>query len=297
MEVELLHAAEAPLGEGPIYDGRTARVYWIDIIGQRLFVFDELTGRTTTSATPTPVGNLALTEDTDEIYLAGANGFYSFNVPTGRSTKIADPLKLDPAVRTNEGRVDPQGRWWIGTMGYNGETNAGKFYRIGLHGEVDIVRPAVTIPNGIAWSKDLKTMYHIETRERVMRAFDYDNETGSIRNERVFIDFTGLTGGPDGMSIDAEGFFWVAFWGGSCVRRFDPKSRAVVREIPIPAKCVTSCTFGGKDLKSLYVTTAASGLSAEERRNNAEAGSLLRVHVDVPGVPEHICRVRFASAG
>ena len=197
---------------------------------------------------------------------------------------IADPERDTPANRFNDGKCDPAGRLWAGTMEFDGEPDRGALYCLDTDGTVTRKFGNVTISNGIVWSLDGRTMYYIDTGRNNVRAYDYDVATGAIGNERVTVTNEG-SGHFDGMTMDAEGMVWVAIFGGSAVRRYDPESGALLDAIELPMSQITSCAFGGPDLTDLYVTSACLRLSESERSSEPLAGSLVRVIPGVKGLP------------
>jgi sugar lactone lactonase YvrE len=158
-------------------------------------------------------------------------------------------------------------------------------YRLDPDYSVHTMATGLTISNGIGWSPDRRTMYHTDTGRQVVHAYDYDPTTGSIENRRDFASTTDEQGFPDGLTVDAEGFVWIAFYGGWRVTRYGPDGKKE-RETRLPVANVTSCTFGGPDLTDLYITTAWSGLSDGERREQPLAGDLFLLRTDIKGQPE-----------
>ena len=144
---------------------------------------------------------------------------------------------------------------------------------------------SVTISNGIVWTADKKTMYYNDTPTLTVQAFDYDDKTGTISKGRVAVRIPKGTGAPDGMTIDAEGKLWVALWGGNCVARFDPVTGELMQKIMVPAPNVSSCAFGGKNLETLYITTARAWVSPEKLKEFPLSGGLFAVKPGVRGVP------------
>jgi sugar lactone lactonase YvrE len=158
--------------------------------------------------------------------------------------------------------------------------------------ELKLKQPDVSISNGIVWTADAKTMYYIDTPEKAVFAYDFDAETGDISNKRVAFEIPEKYGYPDGMSIDEEGMPWIAHWAGRAVIRWDPETGEPVDKIKLPAPNVTSCAFGGNDLKTLYITTAREGLTEEQLEQYPLSGSLFKVECDVKGVEANIFKSR-----
>ncbi len=162
---------------------------------------------------------------------------------------------------------------------------AGSLYRLDTDLSVHRVLGDVTVSNGLAWSFDRRTLYYIDSPTRVVSAFDYDDEAGTITGRRVAVTVPEELGSPDGMTIDSEGKLWVAHWGAGAVCRWDPDGGHLLEKIDVPAAHTTSCAFGGEDLGDLYITTARSGRSREDLEAQPLAGGLFRVRPGARGVP------------
>lgn len=186
-------------------------------------------------------------------------------------------------TRANDGKCDPHGRLWQGTMGYDPSSSRGALYRIGCDAAVEQVLTGVRISNGLCWDEEARLMYHIDTPTRRVDAFDFDPETGSVGNRRAVIRVDADLGFPDGMTIDEEGNLWIAMWDGGCVTCWDPRTGGLLASYELPASRVTSCAFGGPELGELYVTTASTGLSASELARQPLAGSLFVLEPGVQG--------------
>jgi sugar lactone lactonase YvrE len=163
--------------------------------------------------------------------------------------------------------------------------NRASLYRLDHDLKINKMLDSITVSNGICWSIDKTKMYYIDTPSMKVMVFDYDDETGNISNEKTAVEIPEGMGGPDGMTIDSEGNLWICLWGGACVGCFDPKTGELVRRIDVPAKNVTSCAFGGKDLKTLFITTASISMSPEDSIKYPLAGNLFAIDLNVKGVP------------
>jgi sugar lactone lactonase YvrE len=280
--VELVLDARAELGEGPVWDTASGRIFWVDITRGLVHRFDPATssdeaidvGRPVGAAVPTASGSLAL---------AIEDGFAIMDPGTGRVDTVA---AVAPAgTMMNDGTCDPGGRFWAGTKDAQGERPIGSLYRMDPDRTVVEVLTGIAISNGLAWSPDARTMYYIDSPTYGVDAFDFDPETADVSNRRRVVDLPRGYGLPDGMTIDEEGFLWVAFWSGSAVRRFAPDGR-VVAQVRFPASQVTSCAFGGDDLSDLYVTSARIGLSPAQLEREPHAGGLFRLQPGVRGLPQ-----------
>ena len=179
-----------------------------------------------------------------------------------------------PGNRFNDGKCDPAGRFWIGTMAINETANAGSLYMLDANHHISKKIEGTTISNGMAWSADNKIFYYIDTPTRAIVAYDFDNNDGSISNKRTAFNIAEDDGYPDGMTIDAEGMLWVAHWGGWQVSRWNPITGEKLFTLPMPVANVSSCTFGGEDLQDLYITSARKDLSPDELEKQPLAGCL-----------------------
>jgi sugar lactone lactonase YvrE len=201
-------------------------------------------------------------------------------------TKLTEPEQHLPRNRFNDGKCDPAGRFWAGTMEFNGAADRGALYCLDVDHSVTQKVAPVTISNGLVWTADSKIMYYIDTAANTVRAFDYAVDTGAISGERVVVTNEGA-GGFDGMSIDEDGMLWVAVFGGWGVRRYDPGTGKLLRDLRLPMSNVTSCAFGGDQLDELYVTSAVHGMDESARREQPLAGSLVKIDPGVRGVPAY----------
>ncbi len=284
-DVETVVDRRSLVGEGAIWDARRQRLLWVDILGHLLFFYDPATGENRGINLLQAVGTV-VPRAKGGVVVALHNGFARLDPETERMTPIADPEADLPGNRFNDGKCDPAGRLWAGTMAFDGmrDREQGALYCLDADGTVTRKLGRVSISNGIVWSADARTMYFIDTVKNDVRAFDYDLETGSIANERVTVRNDG-DGHFDGMTIDAEGMVWIALFGGGAVKRYDPETGQHLATIELPVTCVTSCAFGGPDLDQLYVTSASYRLTAAELAEQPLAGSLFRAVPGARGVP------------
>lgn len=279
-EVEVVTAAGAELGEGPVWEAHSSRVAWVDITAKRIHLTDPLSGATETIEVPLAVGAVA-PRAAGGFVAALEDGFWI--VGDGPAERIAAIAEARPGLRFNDGKCDPAGRFWAGTMAHGADPGAGALYRLGHDGSPTLVLDSVTISNGLAWSNDGRTMYYIDTPTQRIDAFPYEPRTGEIGDRRTEIHIPPEAGAPDGMTIDAEGALWVALWGGSAVHRYlDGRLDHVIK---LPVSQPTSCCFGGVDMDELYITSAWEGLSPPERLAQPLAGALFRVRPGLRGLP------------
>ena len=187
--------------------------------------------------------------------------------------------------RFNDGKCDPAGRFWVGTMSLVGEKKTSHLFCYDRDGSVVTKLDGISTSNGIVWSKYHKFMYYIDTPTRKVMEYAYNKETGEISDPRIAVSVADSLGFPDGMAIDADDNLWVAMWGGSAVCCFDRKSGKLINKIEVPAKNVTSCAFGGPELTDLYITTARIGTSEEELEKFPDAGKLFKTVINTKGIP------------
>ncbi|MEM7028405.1 MAG: SMP-30/gluconolactonase/LRE family protein [Chloroflexota bacterium] len=274
----------ALVGEGPIWDEDAQVLYWIDILSSKLYVYDPVKKTNTEYDVGQHVGTV-VPRKSGGVMLAVYRGFASFDLETQELKIINDPESHLDGNRFNDGKCDPAGRFWAGTMGYEKPSTQGSLYRMDTDFEVRRILGNIGISNGIAWTQDNKTMYYADTVANQVWAFDYDIKTGDITNQRTVIRTTKETGPPDGFTLDEEGMIWLAHYGGSSVRRWNPDTGEILQTITLPTRQITACAFGGKKLDTLFITSAAQQMSAEQLKAEPTAGNLFSVKVGVKGVP------------
>jgi sugar lactone lactonase YvrE len=283
---EIILRRPSMLGEGALWDARQARLYWIDILEHRVFCFDPLSGENQEFDVGEAVGTVVLTQD-DKLLLALRSGFAVFDPESGRQKPIFDPRLSRQEGRFNDGKCDPLGRFWAGTIVDSDDARGnGALYCLDRDGTTTRKLAGVTCSNGLCWSADSQTFYYIDTPTYQVRAFDFDASTGHIETPRVAVELTRDEGLPDGMTIDSEGQLWIALFDGGKVLRIDPNTgQRTYQVIVAGGGNVTSCAFGGPRLDQLFITTARVGLSPEEQRTSPDAGSLFVATVPFLGVP------------
>jgi sugar lactone lactonase YvrE len=193
-------------------------------------------------------------------------------------------IAVSAASRMNDGACDPQGRFWAGTMADDHHEGGGALYRLERDGRTELMLDELTIANGVGWSPDGETMYLVDSGPRVIRAFAFDGDRGTISAGPILVSVPEDVGAPDGMTLDAAGDLWVAIYGGGRVNRYAPDGS--LRDVyPIPARQSTCCAFGGPGLQRLFVTTATEGWTNEERRAEPGAGLVYRLDTAAIGLP------------
>ena len=261
------------LGEGPIWDRRQKRILWLDILNGEIQYYYPGSNEHKICKAGHMVGAIALKRSGGAIG-AVKGGFATIDLSTGSIDFIAEVETHLPGNRFNDGKCDPGGRFWAGTMSISNIPYAGSLYVLEKDGRVTTKLTGVTCSNGMAWSPDHQTLYYIDTPTRNVVAYKYDIVTGDIADKRVVISIPEERGYPDGMTIDTEGMLWIALWDGWKVIRYNPYTGEELYEVTLPASKVTSCIFGGDNMNDLYITSAREGLSEYELKEQPLAGCL-----------------------
>jgi sugar lactone lactonase YvrE len=273
------------LGEGARWDARRGELLRVDILAGRVY-----RDRVNADGNLVPVGGYRLPGTVGAItpvqgyegwLLAAGRGFVHLK-PDGSLRELAE---VTPAgTRMNDGACDPQGRFWAGTLAEDHHPGGGALYRLDWTGRTEMMLSGLTISNGLGWSPDGRTMYLVDSGPRVVQAFAFDGDRGTITAGRVLVTVPEGIGAPDGMTVDAAGDLWVAIYGGGSIHRYSPDG--VLRQaLPVPAEQSTSCAFGGPGLNRLYVTTGTEAWSDEQRRAEPAAGLVYWLDTDSTGVP------------
>jgi len=284
---ELLVEELALLGEGPLWLPERKQIAWVDIEGKRVHFFTPSTGEKSAIDVGQRIGAAVLADD-GRLVCALQNGFHFLDLNDGSLEPIADPEADMPGNRFNDGKCDPSGRFWAGTMPLADSEPTGALYRLDGDGSVHRMVTGIGCSNGLGWKPDGTVMYYIDTVTRRIDRFDYDAQTGNIANRQTVADIPDDFGFPDGMAVDAEGHLWVAFWGGYGVRRFNPETGECLEKVELPVSQVSSCCFGGENLDVLYITSARVGLSEEQLQQEPLAGSTFKYVPGVSGMPVNV---------
>jgi sugar lactone lactonase YvrE len=280
VKATLEYKIKAQLGEGAFWNYQSQELFWIDIEGKQLHIYDPTTKINRFFPTPSRIGTVVPQTDSTAV-VALEDGIYLMNTQNGNSTLLSEVEKEMTFNRFNDGKCDPSGNLWVGSMHLKESEPLGNVYKISANGTTAKMIDSVTISNGIVWTKDSKTLYYIDTPTGIIRAYDYDKGSATISNERTAVTIPIEVGFPDGMAIDEEDMLWVGLWNGNGVGRFNPKTGKMISKITVPAHNVTSCAFGGENLDKLYITTASVDMTKAERARYPLAGSLF---VALPGV-------------
>jgi len=287
--IEMLADPNSIVGEGPVWDWRRERLLWTDIRTGRVFDYDPASGVNEQIHSGVFVGGLAVNAQ-GGLTLGTWEGVMLWRSDDDYAWLHHDTYE-GRRLQFNDCSTGPDGSFFAGTMLEDG--SPGTLFRFFPDGSVEIVADGVGVSNGMGFSPDLRTFYHTDTRPKIIYAYDHDPETGRITNRREWVKVPDTEGGPDGMTVDAEGFVWSANWGSGCVMRFDPDGKEE-RRINFPATQTSSVMFGGKDLNELYVTSAYTGTgeppTGRERPgydfSANRGGQLYRVKVDIQGKRE-----------
>ncbi len=293
-EATLVLDTKSTLGEGALWHPEEQKLYWVDIEQFQLNIYDPVTGENKVVNTGQHIGTVVPIENENKVLVALKDGIYTLDPESGALYLVVSPEKGKANNRFNDGKCDPGGRFWAGTMAFDGSRGAGSLYRINHDGSARKILEHVSISNGIVWSSDNRTMYYIDTPTRQISAFDYDRETGNISNRRTAVSVPDEMGFPDGMTIDNRDKLWVAHWGGGCVAQWDPETGKLMKKIEVPAPHVTSCAFGGENLDLLFITTARSGLTKKQLEEYPLSGGLFIARPGAKGVPACFFKSAFS---
>lgn len=284
MSVAIVLDAGAELGEGPVWLAREQRLAWLDILAGRLHWLEPESGADDVlqlagpvcAAAPRQGGGMVLALERELALLAA-----------GADCPQTVAAVLDPASgqRFNDGACDPAGRFWAGTLRYDGALGQASLWRLGADGAVSQALTGLSLSNGLAWASDGSTMWHVDTPTRGIDRYDADVDTGALRGGRRAVEIAPGAGDPDGLALDADGCLWVALWGGGAVHRYTPDGR-LDRRIELPVTQPTSCAFGGRDRSILFITSARYGLDHERLRAEPHAGAVFAIPAGVCGLPE-----------
>ena len=280
---DVLVEGAGELCEGPCWDARTGTFVWVDILAGRVHVVDPVTGRRDEHRLGTPVGAVAARRSGGWV-AAVERGFLLLDedwMPVGEV--LPAPGQPD-GTRFNDGGCDPAGRFWAGTLAYDGRAGVAALYVLRPDGVVTEALSGVTNSNGLAWSPDGCTLYYVDTGRGTVDRLDVDPASGVVAGRRTLVAVPEAEGLPDGLTLDSEGYLWLALWGGCCVRRYSPAGE-LDRVVRLPVELVTSMAFGGVHLDELFITTACDGLTPEQRAKQPMAGSIFRHRPGVIGLP------------
>lgn len=271
------------LGESPLWHPLQGKLYWVDIHQCRIYSCIPHSKKVSFTETDKPVSALVPVDGTT-ILIALKGEIARFNTGNGKIETLIEIEKDMSDNRCNDGKCDPQGRFWIGTMDNNALSQKGSLFHIDKDLFLTKTLDKLTIANGMDWSPAGDKMYFIDSFDRAVNVYDFEARSGKISNGQTIIE-TSSDELPDGMCVDSEGMLWIAFWGGKRVGRYDPQTGQHLTDVQVPALNVTSCCFGGKDLTTLYITSARSGLSFLELKDYPLSGSVFSCETGIKGRP------------
>jgi L-arabinonolactonase len=271
------------LGEGPLWHPNEQALYWVDIHQQRVERYHPGSGKRKTWQFSSEITALGINAKGGFV----ATSAKSFGLWNGKSEPIKDLSKPEPDLshnRFNDGAVGPDGCFWAGTMSEKVDLDApppGSFYHFSRRVTTRL-ESGLFISNGLGWSPDQKYFYLTDSPIRTIYRYEYDLKSGELGEKQVLIHTPEESGVPDGLTVDAEGCLWSAQWGGWKVIRYDPDGTRM-QEIELPVEHPTSCTFGGPQLDELFITSAWTPLTAEQRATQPLAGDIFHLQVEVKG--------------
>ena len=294
-KVDIAYKCKNTLGEGITFSSKDQTLYWLDINNSsKLYKFNLINQQKDCFETPEIVTATSIKSE-NEIILVSNNGINLFNTNSKKFQRILNVENKLLHTRSNDGASDVMGRLWFGTMQNNfdkdGESipikeNIGKLYRVDKDNIITTVEDNLGIPNTFVWSPDNKNFYFTDTLDGNIMKYDYDVETGNLSNKQFFANFD--RGFPDGSTMDTDGCLWNCRWGGSCVVRYTP-SGEVDQVIEMPVENITNCVFGGKDLKTLFITSANN-----PGKNQHELdGSLFSINLNYQGLEDNKSKIQL----
>lgn len=282
-KVSCIWQIQAKLGEGPLWLASENALYWVDILQRQVHRFQVTSGQRQTWTFDEAITSL-VARQAGGFVATIPKGFAFLDLSSGTIEPIAQTEAELPGNRFNDGKVDENGRFWAGTMDRSGKKAAGSLYRLDPDLTLHKMDDPYIISNGPTFSIDGRTLYHTDSATKTIFAFDLA-EDGSLQRKRPFIQLTDpAEGHPDGMTVDSENCLWLAHYGGARLTRYSPAGQ-VMQVVPLPVPNVTSCTFGGPDLDTLYITTACQGMGPAELEQYPLAGSLFAYQPGVAGLP------------
>lgn len=283
MKLEIVADYACVIGENPLWHPVEQRLYWIDIPAGRMFRYDPASGQHEECYSGAVIGGVTLQAD-GALLLFMAQGAIKL-WRDGRLTTVIDKIPNEETTRFNDVCADPQGRVFCGTMPT--EERLGRLYRLDPDRTLTRLLDGIGCSNGIGFTPDRKHMYYTDSPQHQIYVFDYNEQTGAISNQHVFVQTPKGKGVPDGLTVDSEGYIWSARWDGYCLVRYAPDGTED-RTIDFPVKKVSSVCFGGPDYRSMYVTTAGGRRKSHE---GAAAGALFHLDPGVSGLPEYTSRI------
>ena len=293
-KVELLDNCNNSLGEGITYSSSNNNLYWLDIGNiSKLYSLDLSSNKKEIFELPEIVTATSI-KSQNELILATTNGLKLFNTSNKKFESVVNIESQQSLTRSNDGASDALGRFWFGTMQNNFDKNGngipikeniGKLYKVDTNKKISVIEEDLGIPNTFVWSPDNKNFYFTDTLNGTILNYSFELESGELSNKKIFATFH--RGHPDGSTIDTDGCVWNCRWGGSCIVRFTPSGK-VDQIIEMPVQNITNCVFGGKDMKTLFITTASN-----ENKNNLD-GSLFSINLNYQGIEDNKSKLELS---
>ena len=280
LQFDLFSDYSCELGEGPFWDSKRSRLHWVDIIGKKI-ISQNLDGSNIHALEVDGNPGCVVLSD-DGTMVAGVDNQISSLDGDGNLLRVLADTNEDSRLRFNDGKCDPSGRFWVGSMDRKEKNKLGSLYSWNSIEGLVTREQGVTVSNGMGWSPDNSLFYYIDSPTREVSVYDFDLSTGSINNKRRFIGFSEEDGFPDGMTIDNEGRLWIAFWGGSKIMCVNPDSKAIEEVVSFPVSKITSCAFGGEKMDQLFITSAKVQVN---EKDEPMAGKTFVVSLGVKGLP------------
>ncbi|KJH71052.1 SMP-30/gluconolactonase/LRE family protein [Aliterella atlantica] len=281
--VQNVLSARARLGECPLWDETNQRLYWVDVYNQRVHEFDPTSGRDRYFDLDSVVSAIACSGK-DRLLVALRDRLVFLDLQIGSIEHLYQIEFPHPDTRFNDGKCDPQGRFWIGSV--SEIPGQAALYRYDPDGSLHLMETGLTISNGLGWSPDGATFYLTDSAQHKIFAYRFDPQSGSISDRRIVVDLSNEAVEPDGLAIDRQGNLWSALWDGWCIVCFNSIGQEIL-QVKMPVQRPTCPTFGGTDLTDLYITSASVGLSQKEIQQGFFAGDLFRLSTVFPGMPAH----------
>ena len=280
---------KAELGESPLWDERQGVLWWIDWARGVVYRSDVADGASTAFRVEGPLAAVA-PSSAGRIALAIGHGFAELDLVDGRVRELARAEPDEVPSRMCDGKCDARGRFWAGTMALDERSPIGALFVMETDGRVRRVLDEVVVSNGLSWSLDDTLFYYVDTATRRVDVFDFDLTQGAITRRRTLLKVPSGDGDPDGLTIDSEGYLWLALWDGWQVRRYSP-SGVLDTVVELPVARPTCCALGGTDLRDLFITTAMPD-GAQDRLDQDSAGMVFRARVGTAGIAARPCRYR-----
>lgn len=293
-KVELLDDCNNSLGEGITYSSSNNNLYWLDIENvSKLYSLDLSSNKKEIFELPEIVTATSI-KSQNELILATTNGLKLFNTSNKKFESVVNIENQQSLTRSNDGASDALGRFWFGTMQNNFDKNGngiplkeniGKLYKVDTNKKISVIEEGLGIPNTFVWSPDNKHFYFTDTLNGTILSYNFELESGELSNKKNFATFD--RGHPDGSTIDTDGCVWNCRWGGSCIVRFTPSGK-VDQIIEMPVQNITNCVFGGKDMKTLFITTASN-----DNKSNLD-GSLFSINLNYQGIEDNKSKLELS---